>query len=160
MIPTPEVQDGWARIPGVVATDDRISHASIRVYVILALSERGGRCSIGLRRICELSHVDMKTARSAIATLVQFGHIESKSGAHGGRTSYSLTDTIFGAADAPVIGAESEQKGSTASVPREMVSCPRCAKRVPKLLKVGYCRSCGWKRKVRDIVREEMEASA
>lgn len=155
--PTVEVHAGWARIPKVVAADVRVSHAAVRVYVALALSERGGKCSIGLRRICDLSRVDMKTARAAISALVQLGYLKTKAGTNGNRSSYTLTDALFGATQKTVPVAESE---SLPKVVMDMVSCPVCHTRVRKLLKVGYCRSCNWARKVRGIVRDEIEKIA
>lgn len=37
------------------------------------------------------------------------------------------------------------------------ISCPRCRKKRPMLLKTGICRSCNWEMKVRRIAREEVE---
>ena len=42
---------------------------------------------------------------------------------------------------------------------RSPVRCPRCGKSRQMLLKVGWCRSCGWELKVRKIAQEEISGS-
>jgi ribosomal protein S14 len=38
------------------------------------------------------------------------------------------------------------------------ITCARCGKKRPKLLRSGICRSCNWEIKVRKIAREEIAA--
>ena len=40
------------------------------------------------------------------------------------------------------------------------IICPRCHKSCHGLMKIGWCRSCGWDLKVRRIAREEISATA
>lgn len=37
---------------------------------------------------------------------------------------------------------------ATPDVKRAVISCPKCHKKRPMLLKIGWCRSCEWERKV------------
>jgi len=57
------------------------------------------------------------------------------------------------------IAKQPAAKQSESKPAPELVRCPKCHGKCRQLLKVGWCRSCGWKHRVRGIAREEIAAS-
>jgi hypothetical protein len=61
---------------------------------------------------------------------------------------YRITHRMFSAATSEGGGVEALKPVKQKPAP---VSCPKCFKPVPSLLKVGCCRSCNWTNRVRQI---------
>lgn len=137
-----------SRIPWEVTTDALISHAAVRVYLVMAGAERCGRCSIGMRWIADCAHVNVKTVRTSIDALAKYGYIEVTKGSQGKRSEYRLTSAVFGQKErkaAKIVPAADQMELKPA---RAMVICPQCRQRCGGLLKVGWCRSCNLDRRI------------
>jgi hypothetical protein len=106
--------------------------------------------------LATLANVDRRSLRSEIDNLLKAGHISVYSSRRGGRSTYTLLSPLFktlenaGVMDAAV---------SAGVIPKTRVRCPQCSKQVPSLLKVGWCRSCNWHRRVIQIVDERLAAA-
>ena len=151
---------GFGRWVKSVEKDKELTHAAAHVFAVLSRMERGGIVSAGLRLIAERANMERNTAVVSIDLLVKRGHVEILSGGLRRRKVYRLTDPIFTQA----IGVDGEV-GKTKTAQKikapiaDLVRCPRCSKSCLKLMKVGYCRGCGWADRVRRLAREEIAKS-
>jgi hypothetical protein len=69
--------------------------------------------------------------------------------------AYRICHPMFSAGRAP---KPVEQPAAKAKV--DGVSCPKCGKQRPALLRVGWCRSCNWHIKIVRVVDERIAAAA
>lgn len=142
----------FAMIPWEVGSDPRLTHRDVRVYFALAAARRGEIAKIGVRRIAEGCHVGYRKIGLILSKLKTCGHVEFEADARGKRTKYVLTSPLFATKPGGLVAdAESKRKVSGS---REKVQCGRCGERCFGLLKVGWCRSCNWKLKVRKVVED------
>lgn len=149
---TPRERSGFAMTPWKVLTDPRLSHSAIRIYGILAACRRGSGVSMGTRLIASSGCMSQTTAVQGLKELRESGYAEVAPRKNGARASYRLTYQRF-AVEAP--GAKAVV--STKKKPRkELVQCPKCAKRVGGLKRVGWCRGCDRDLNTRKLVREEI----
>jgi hypothetical protein len=163
----------WGRVPWVIISDGRLTHYAVRVYCVMAKSERGGRCSIGLRWISDCAHVNVKRVRKGVDQLIKFGYVQATKGRLGQRSEYFLTSPLFipkhvssaKVDQASTSSLQGEPKSKTSD--SKWVFCPLCQQHRPMLLKVGWCRSCNWEKRVarvseptaRRVSREEIAAA-
>ncbi len=143
-------------VPWVIATDKRLSHGDVRIFLILAACRRGPNVNVGRRRIAKLIHVSRDTVKRALAKFERLGYLEFKPSARGKRGRYSLTSPLFSPAAVTPI-AESSEWHSPAP---PLVKCSRCSNQCRGLLKVGWCRACAWRDKGAAISREEIQKAA
>ena len=115
-----------ARIPPEVGSDPKLKDRDIRVFYALALFERGGNVTAGVRYIAECCHVPPNKVCDSLRRLKEYGHIERADTARGKRSEIKLLSPIYGRA------SQTEQK-----------RCARCSVVAFKLsTKTGWCRAC------------------
>jgi hypothetical protein len=145
---------GFAMIPLEVGSDPRLTAHDVRVYFALAGSRKGAEAAVGMRRIAKICRIGYRKIGKHLRRLEQFGHIEITVGVNGERARYRLTSPLFGEKQA--IGAESGDVEEGKQGGRTSLKCGKCGQVCRGLLKVGWCRSCNWKLKIRHVVREEI----
>jgi hypothetical protein len=142
---------GFGKVPGKILTDPALTAVDIRVYGFLAFCERSGSATVGIRRIAKMIHAVPRKVQESLRRLVSAGYVAKNSRLTGKRTIYRLGKATSNE------GGKQEVAGEVGQAePRIMVRCPECGQRRGGLLKVGWCRSCNWGKKVRKIVREEI----
>lgn len=153
---------GFAMVPCDVLVDPRLNHSDIRVYAVLAASRKGTAASLGTRLIARYGCMGQTLAVESARRLKACGYVDVTCGKNGGRAEYRLTSQYFAAAENHSIGVglnESEERpaaGVKSSQPPPVIHCPLCHNRCRGLLKVGWCRSCNWEKKVRKVVHQEI----
>ena len=132
-------------VPWGVITDVRLTNTDVRVYGILALSERGGVATIGGRLLGKSACVSRRTARRSLKNLIAAGHLEVQLGhkGRGARARYRLTSPLFAAK----IGSGPAESGAGQELNRgkaavDLIRCPKCRTPCRRLLRAGWCRSC------------------
>jgi hypothetical protein len=136
-----------------VIADSRLCHLDVRVYSVLATCRKGNTVKVGTRLIAKTACVSLRKVSAALRRLADAGHIKITHASPLARTEYTLTYWRFNL-QSPQEGMDQQ---AIALIP-EMKICGRCQRRCKQLLKAGYCRSCNWKQRVRNIAREEIEA--
>ena len=150
----------YSRVPSEVTTDPILSHRDKAVYAALALFERKGTANTGIRYMAEASHIRLDSFCVGLRHLAERGHISQEINLkRGRRQTYRMKAAMF----ATIRRGKSVAPSATVLEPPEdkpKVTCPRCHKSCHGLMKIGWCRSCGWDLKVRRIAREEISATA
>ena len=158
----------FAMVPEAVLSDPNLNHRDVHVYCILAAGRRGPLVSIGGRRIGQGARIARRSVRTSISKLVDGGHVEIIEGVKGSRARYKLTSPLFSGVKVDQASTSSRQAKKKSTIPEvDWIFCPLCQQRRPKLLKVGWCRSCNWSKRVqaeaepvsRRVSREEIEKS-
>lgn len=148
-------------IPLAVLADPRLKPLDIRVYGFLASCRRGEVVTVGARRIASSIHATTRKIGESVDRLAAAGHVATKNSGRGRRNVYSLTSQLF---TKNTKNSEEFEQAETSpdlsDTAVKLVACPKCHTRCKGLLRIGWCRSCNWKLKVRRIVREEMAAAS
>ncbi len=124
----------YSRIPTSVLYDKGLTPYDIKVYGVLSLHVyEGNICSIGQRRIAELSEMDRRDVRKHLDHLAVRGHIAASIFKLRGRHVYQLNSPVFGKfADGKVGGPERPQLGGPERprIDTRLVSRPKSLRRV------------------------------
>lgn len=137
----------FAAIPARLYLDRSLNGTDRDVYGVIGicLRSRAGSIEVSQPEIGEFLGLSARQVRRSLRRLVAAGAIKVR-GQRGAPSVYGI--------DAP---AHAEKVATEKAVePTPTVKCPKCRKSCRGLLKVGWCRSCGWKNKVQRIVREEI----
>jgi DNA-binding Lrp family transcriptional regulator len=117
--------------------------------ICVCLRGRSGSIDVSQQEIGEFLNLSARQVRRSIRRLSESGALKTRRQRGG--------PSIFEIAFVPAARKRVSQKAAGEENPA--VTCPKCHKRCHGLLKVGWCRSCNWKNKVRRIVREEMNGT-
>ena len=145
--------DKYARTPGSVLFDIRLTPEDKMIYVALAYKERGGELESGLRFIGDLFAISKNRVKRSIDRLIKFGHVARRMVNRGDRSTYTLLSPMFGRSG-------KIQDSEISSLPernnKARKVCPACHKLCFQILKSGWCRSCAWEYKVGRVVDRKM----
>lgn len=137
----------FARFPGSVVLDKRLSSDEKMAYAVIALGVHAGSemAPIGMRLLgWSVGGKSPVTAARWVAKLEECGHIRREKGANGARNKYHLTSPVFGRSAVP---SKLESSGSLAEgrdvpVSGSSACCANCKRIVKSLGNSGYCRTC------------------
>ncbi len=137
--------------PARMYADRRLTPRDRDVYGVISMCLLGkpGEIEITEEEIAEFLGISARGVRRSIHSLVYAKELDVRRVMFGGN-AYRLTT--------PPFVAKAPQAPVAAPMPkRELIACPTCRKRVRGLLKTGWCRSCGWEKKTRKVVQDELE---
>jgi hypothetical protein len=121
-------KQAYGRVPSGVVSDSRLSDRDVRVFAGLAVFERKGVATVGLRWLADSCGIPYQKIGPSIKRLVDFGHIVSIEAGKGRRQQYQLQASIFAGK-------------KLATEERDRPSCARCGKN-RKVNKACYCSTC------------------
>lgn len=147
---TTPTEPTFAMKPAEVLFDRRLTHRDQHVYDVMVYFRSGSRVEVGERWLAGGAGIDRRSLRAVVKRLVEFGLLERTTDRQK-RAKYVLTAPIFGV-------PQFTDAGVTVSFAAPLVTCPTCGKRVGGLLKVGHCRSCNWKVRVRAEAEDVYDA--
>ena len=130
-------------VPADVLKREDISASCKLVLAGLAMESYGsGHISISHQAVAAICGINRITVLNGLARLCEVGLIEKDGAPVRQVQPYKILHARLVDAQAAVV--------------KPKLECPRCHGRCLQLLRVGYCRHCRWKDKVRGVVREEM----
>lgn len=139
--------DSWfGTVPVRLYANRTLTSQDRDIYSVLSMCLLGkdGWIEITEEEIGEFLKKSARSVRRSIHTLKYAKEIEVRRVKLGGNAYRLIT---------PIFAAKTPAEPVVASMPkRELVSCPTCAKRVGGLLRVGWCRSCGFDKKIEKAV--------
>lgn len=128
----------FARIPLDILTNPALNAAEIKVYGILAATaQQTNLACIGQRRLADLSGVDRRSVRRALASLAKFNYIAQSIFKMNRRTVYELKHPIFTSEEsetsgyicAPTLGRNTRPRiDIEGSNSEKLLSMPRSAR--------------------------------
>lgn len=142
----------WSPISLISIVDVRIQDKAHRILGLIGACSWREPCALSFEEIGRAVNCSARQAIRHVNSLIDLGYVKAKKVGNR-RNTYSVTAI---ASKAPITQPETKESAPA----KQQVRCPECRKNRPMLLKAGWCRSCGWQRKVRVIVREEMEKTA
>jgi hypothetical protein len=126
----------FGRIPATVLSDSNLSDRDKVVYASMAIFERGGSVTSGIRYMAQACCLSRTTFARGLQSLVDRGHVQRNgSVALGRRQSYSLCSVVFAGA---LKGRPAAAEAVSAPIPQ---TCPKCERQV-RLNKIGVCYRC------------------
>lgn len=150
-----EAVGSWAMVDWDVCTDPRLKHLDVRVYAILAACRRGTQAKMGTRLIAKDACTSQRRVIVSLRALEERGYIKREMGSERSRAAYLLTYWRF-AIKTTETKVDTDVDKTETRPRKELVQCPKCAKRVGGLKRVGWCRACDRDLNTRKLVREEI----
>lgn len=155
----PKSATAHGRVTQDINADIRVSDYEARVYIQLAIMERGGWVTAGLRLIAESCNKSVGGVAKAINRLITNGYVERNTVKRGQRAAYRLTSSIF--------HAKVEQPASRKVKHRRKVvllPCAKCSKSCRPSMPDGLCSKCLRRQEMRkiaeDVVRKDRRQTA
>ena len=140
----------FAMIDAAVLADLELSATSKLVFQAMTMeSYSSGQIAISHQGIAKLCGSHRTTVQDALKQLCSHGLIETMGNPEKQVQRYKLNVVPTKAGLTPAVRR-----------PKPTVLCQTCGKLRYGLLRVGYCRSCNWKRNVRAVFHEEMAKTA
>ena len=152
-MPESEPRKRFAIVSWDILTDLRLTLLDVRIYGVLAACRKGRKSEIGSRLIAKYVGASRNPVLAGIKRLAGAGYLEIAQSPRR-RAVYTLTDPVFVKSGSVHESPDSAAIDPLSSTPT--LHCPLCHDRCRGLLKVGWCRSCNWKKRVQKIVREEL----
>lgn len=144
-----DIETGHAILAMLAVVDPTLPDKAFRILALIAGFSWKRPCPLTYKEIAEAAHCSRVQAIREVSMLERLEYIDVTRR----RNCCNLYRALKREGVAVKVGG-----GGFRMPPRTMLTCPQCKGQRPMLLKAGWCRSCNWKLRVREVVREEMKA--
>ena len=154
-----DVEGLFGRAPLIALVDHRLQSKDVHILNLLSFATRNkGNAAIAFNELAWAVGSSRSTVIRSILRLESCGYIEAAR-SHNKRNAYRVNGLVR-TGTVSTLAAANPAAVPTARRGKPTVLCPTCRQMRYGLLRVGYCRSCNWKRNVRAVFHEEMAKTA